>query len=35
MLCSCPTGPDQLWQVQEVRARVIRDGLVLQDIVLP
>jgi hypothetical protein len=35
MLCSCPTGPDQLWQVSEVRARIVRDGLVLHDIVLP
>jgi len=35
MLCSCPTGPDALWQVNDVRARLIRDGLVVHDVVLP
>ncbi len=35
LLCSCPTGPDALWNVNEVRARVIRDGMVLHDTVLP
>lgn len=35
MLCSCPTGPDALWKVNDVRARLIRDGLVLHDVLLP
>lgn len=35
MLCSCPTGPDALWKVNDVRARVIRGGLVLHDVLLP
>lgn len=35
MLCSCPTGPDALWKVNDVRARLIRDGVVLHDVVMP
>lgn len=35
MLCSCPTGPDAMWKVNDVRARLIRDGLVVHDVVLP
>jgi hypothetical protein len=35
MLCSCPTGPDALWKVNDVRARLIRDGLVVHDVLLP
>ncbi len=35
MLCSCPTGPDQLWKVNDVRARLIQNGMVLHDAVLP
>ncbi len=34
MLCSCPTGPEALWQVEEVRARLVRNGLVVQDVPL-
>lgn len=35
MLCSCPTGPDAMWKVSDVRARLIRDGLVVHDVLLP
>ena len=29
MLCSCPTGPGQLWSAGEVRVRLVRDGTVI------
>lgn len=35
MLCSCPTGPDAIWKVTDVRARLIRDGLVVHDVLMP
>ncbi len=35
LLCSCPTGPDALWKVNDVRARLIRNGLVMHDVLLP
>ncbi len=35
MLCSCPTGPGELWQVTDVRARLIGNGTVLHDVLLP
>ncbi len=35
MLCSCPTGPDAMWKVNDVRARIIRDGLVVHDAIMP
>lgn len=35
MLCSCPTGPDEMWKVSDVRARLIRDGMVVRDVVMP
>ena len=35
MLCSCPTGPDQLWRVDDVRARIVQDGRVLHELALP
>lgn len=31
MLCSCPTGPDQLWSAGAVRARLLRDGVVVAE----
>lgn len=31
MLCSCPTGPGQLWSAGAVRARLLRDGVVVAE----
>lgn len=31
MLCSCPTGPSQLWSAGTVRARLLRDGVVVSE----
>ncbi|HUG27168.1 MAG TPA: hypothetical protein VMK53_02635 [Gemmatimonadales bacterium] len=35
MMCSCPTGPDQLWSAGTVRARLLQDDLVVEEAVLP
>lgn len=35
MMCSCPTGPDQLWSAGAVRARLLRDGVVVVEAVMP
>lgn len=35
MLCSCPTGPEAMWKVSDVRARLIRDGVVVHDVLMP
>jgi hypothetical protein len=34
MLCSCPTQPGGMWEVTEVRARLLRDGAVVQEALL-
>jgi len=35
LLCSCPTTADGMWKVNDVRARLLRGGLVLHDVLLP
>lgn len=35
MMCSCPTGPDQLWSAGAVRARLLQDGAVVAEAMLP
>lgn len=35
MMCSCPTGPDQLWSAGAVRARLLRDGVVIVEAPMP
>ncbi len=35
MLCSCPTSDGGMWKVDEVRARLLRDGVVTHDVLLP
>ncbi len=34
MLCSCPTQPGGMWEVSEVRARLLRQGTVVQEALL-
>ena len=31
MLCSCPTGPDELWKIERVVARLMDDGKVVAE----
>lgn len=34
MLCGCPTQPDGMWRVDEVLARLTRDGTVVREVAL-
>ena len=34
MMCSCPTGPDQLWSAGAVRARLLQDDVVVVEAML-
>jgi hypothetical protein len=35
MMCSCPTGPDQLWSAGAVRARLLKDDVVVVETAMP
>jgi hypothetical protein len=34
MLCSCPTQPGGVWEVREVRARLVRGGTTVAEVPL-